>query len=377
MRHPSHMYRVRPLHIVGIFAFVTATVAGVAAQGVPSVQSKSGIIEKIIVKVNGEILTQSELESEQIKSLQEQQNAKVVDAKQLSTDAGLAKALQEITPQLLVDAVDDLLIVQYGRELGVKFTEDRFKQALDNVKKENKLDDKQFAQALKESNLTLDQLRQRFERTYIRQTVERQEIMKNLTLTEEEARQYYKAHPDEFMKPPTVTLREILVTVPTETVGGQQGFNAAKDEEAKEKIIAIRARAMKGEDFATLVAEASEAGTKANGGVVGPMLVEDLAPAVSAAVTKLKPGEITDPLRLGNGYRIFKLESRTLAEVEAFDKVRNQISQRIYDSRLGTETEKFLAKLRAQALIEWKDDTYKKMFEQARAQKAQKEKTGL
>jgi len=371
------MYRVRPLHIVGIFAFVTATVAGVAAQGVPSVQSKSGIIEKIIVKVNGEILTQSELESEQIKSLQEQQNAKVVDAKQLSTDAGLAKALQEITPQLLVDAVDDLLIVQYGRELGVKFTEDRFKQALDNVKKENKLDDKQFAQALKESNLTLDQLRQRFERTYIRQTVERQEIMKNLTLTEEEARQYYKAHPDEFMKPPTVTLREILVTVPTETVGGQQGFNAAKDEEAKEKIIAIRARAMKGEDFATLVAEASEAGTKANGGVVGPMLVEDLAPAVSAAVTKLKPGEITDPLRLGNGYRIFKLETRTLAEVEAFDKVRNQISQRIYDSRLGTETEKFLAKLRAQALIEWKDDTYKKMFEQARAQKAQKEKTGL
>jgi len=145
------MYRVRPLHIVGIFAFVTATVAGVAAQGVPSVQSKSGIIEKIIVKVNGEILTQSELESEQIKSLQEQQNAKVVDAKQLSTDAGLAKALQEITPQLLVDAVDDLLIVQYGRELGVKFTEDRFKQALDNVKKENKLDDKQFAQALKEA----------------------------------------------------------------------------------------------------------------------------------------------------------------------------------------------------------------------------------
>ncbi len=376
MRHPSHMYRVRPLHIVGIFAFVTATVAGVAAQGVPSVQSKSGIIEKIIVKVNGEILTQSELESEQIKSLQEQQNAKVVDAKQLSTDAGLAKALQEITPQLLVDAVDDLLIVQYGRELGVKFTEDRFKQALDNVKKENKLDDAQFKKALEQEGITLEELREQFERQWLVQAVE-SEVMRGMSLTDEEARQYYKAHPDEFMKPPTVTLREILVTVPTETVGGQQGFNAAKDEEAKEKIIAIRARAMKGEDFATLVAEASEAGTKANGGVVGPMLAEDLAPAVSAAVTKLKPGEITDPLRLGNGYRIFKLETRTLAEVEAFDKVRNQISQRIYDSRLGTETEKFLAKLRAQALIEWKDDTYKKMFEQVRAQKAQKEKTGL
>jgi peptidyl-prolyl cis-trans isomerase SurA len=380
MRHPSHMNRVRPLHIVSVIAFATAMVAGVAAQGAPPAQAtppaqaKSAIIEKIIVKVNGEVLTQSELERDQIEALQRQQNSKLVDAKSLSTDAGLSKALQEITPQLLADAVDELLIVQYGRELGVKFTEDRFKQALDNVKKENKLDDKQFAQALKEANLTLDQLRQQFERTYIRQTVERQEIMKNLALTEEEARQYYKAHPEEFMKPPTVTLREILVTVPTETVGGQQGFNAAKDEEAKEKIISIRARAMKGEDFATLVTEASEAGTKANGGIVGPMLVEDLAPAVSAAVAKLKPGEITDPLRLGNGYRIFKLESRTLAEVETFDKLRSQIANRIYDSRLGSETEKFLSKLRTQALIEWKDDTYKKMFEQVRAQKA---KSGL
>ena len=376
MNSPLHMNSVRSLLVV-ILAFAIAPVAGVAAHGAPPAQAKSAIVEKIIVKVNGEILTQSELEREQIETLQQQQNAKIVDPKQISTDAGLSKALQEITPRLLVEAVDMLLIVQYGRELGVKFTEERFQQALANVKEVNKLDDKQFAQAIKDSNLTLDQLRQNFERTFIRQTVERQEIMKNMTLTEEEVRQYYKAHPEEFMKPPTVTLREILVTVPTETVGGQQTFNAAKDEEAKEKIITLRARAMKGEDFATLVTEASEAGTKANGGIVGPMLVEDLAPAVSAAVAKLKPGEITDPLRLGNGYRIFKLETRTLAEVEAFDKLRAKISDRIYDSRLGIETEKFLSKLRTQALIEWKDDTYKKMFDQAQAQRAQKEKTGL
>jgi peptidyl-prolyl cis-trans isomerase SurA len=381
MRHPSHMYRMRPLQIlVSIIGFAAATVAGVTAQGAPPAQTaapaqpKSAIIEKIIVKVNGEVLTQSELEREQIETLQQQQNAKIVDPKQLATDAGLSKAIQDITPQLLVDAIDELLIVQYGRELGVKFTETSFQQALDNIKKQNKMDDKQLAAAIKESNLTLDQLRQNFERKYIRQTVERQEIMKNMTLTEEETRQYYKAHPEEFMKPPTVTLREILVTVPTETVGGQQGFNAAKDEEAKEKIIALRARAMKGEEFSTLVTEASEAPTKANGGLVGPMLVEDLSPAVSAAVAKLKPGEITDPLRLGNGYRIFKLETRTAAEVEAFDKLRGEISNRIYESRLGAETEKFLAKLRTQALIEWKDDTYKKIYEQARAQK---EKSGL
>ena len=110
MRHPSHMHRVRPLRIFTVIAFATATAAGVAAQGAPPaqaappVQAKSAIIEKIIVKVNGEILTQSELERDQIETLQRQQNSKIVDPKSLSTDAGLSKALQEITPQLLADA---------------------------------------------------------------------------------------------------------------------------------------------------------------------------------------------------------------------------------------------------------------------------------
>ena len=369
------MNRVRPLLIVA--GWITVMAAGAGAQSAPPTPpapAKSSIIEKVIVKVNGEILTQSELERLQIDTLQREQNAKVTKPRELSTDAGLTKALSEITPRLLVEVIDELLLVQFGKEQGIKFSDDNFKQALDNVKKENKLDDKQFVIALKEANLTLEQLRQNFEKSYIRTQVERREIMKNLQLTEEEARQYYKAHPDQFMKPPTVTLREILVTVPTDMVGGQPTINVAKDEAARDRITAIRARALKGEDFATLVAEASEAGTKANGGIVGPILVEELAPAVGAAVEKLKPGEITEPLRLGNGYRIFKLETRTSAEIEAFDKVRSQIAQGIYDSRLGSETEKFLSKLRTQAVIEWKDDAYKRMFEQGQAKRA---KSGL
>ena len=40
--------------------------------------------------------------------------------------------------------------------------------------------------------------------------------MQKATLTDEEARQYYDAHHEEFMTPATVTLREILIAVPTE-----------------------------------------------------------------------------------------------------------------------------------------------------------------
>ena len=215
----------------------------------------------------------------------------------------------------------------------------------------------------------MELLRQRFEKTWILQNVNR-DIMKNLTLTEEEARQYYKAHPDQFMKPPTVTVREILLGVPTDMVAGQASVNVAKDDAAKARIEELRARALRGEDFAKLVAEASEAGTKANGGMLGPILIEELNPAIAAALEKLKPGDVSEPIRTARGYQIFKLETKTAAEVEAFDKVRTALANRIYESRLGAEREKYLQKLRTQAVIEWKDDLYKKMFEQGQAERA-------
>jgi peptidyl-prolyl cis-trans isomerase SurA len=363
------MTRVR-LSFVALL-LMAAGVIGLSAQG-PVAQGT--IIQKIVVKVNGEILTQTEIEQLQIQALR-QQNRQVTE-KDLATDAGLRTALAAVTPTLLADAVDELLLMQHGRELDIKFTDEQFKDSLERIKQENKIDDKQLLAALQQEGLTLDELRQNFERTYMVQMVERREIMRNMTLTEEETRQYYQAHPDEFMKKPAVTLREILVAVPVETVGGQASVNVAADEAAKEKITAVRERALKGDDFLALINEVSQSGTKANGGLVGPVMVADLLPALAAMLEKLKPGDITEPIRSRNGYQIYKLETRTAAEPEIFEKVRNEIAQRIYESRLGTERKKFLDKLRVQALIEWKDENYKKLYEQGLAERA-KSGTGL
>lgn len=360
------MIRVRLSFIASLLMAVGAL--GLSAQGqiAPGIQGTT--IQKIIVKVNGEILTQTEIEQLQIQALR-QQNRQVSE-KDLATDAGLRAALATITPGLLAEAVDELLLMQHGRELDIKFTDEQFKDSLERIKTENKIDDKQLLAALAQEGMTLDELRQQFERTFMVQMVERREIMRNMTLTEEETRQYYQAHQEEFMKPPAVTLREILVAVPVETVGGQATVNVAADEAAKEKIAAVRERALKGEDFLALVTEVSQSGTKANGGLVGPILVADLLPALGAMVEKLKPGDITEPIRSRNGYQIFKLEEKTAAEPEVFEKVRNQIGQRIYESRLGSERKKFLDKLRVQALIEWKDENYKKLYEQGMAERA-------
>lgn len=329
---------------------------------------QSAILERIIVRVNGEILTQTQLEDLQIEAMRDQ-NKQIENRKALSNE-DVRKALLEITPTILVDEVDKLLMLQRARELNLKYSDEMFKQNIDNIKKQNAESiktDADLERALKEAGLTMAKLRQNFEKAYFVFEVERREVARNITLTEEEARQYYKAHPTDFMKPATVTLREILVSVPTQGTGAQATFNAAIQESAKTKIDSIRARAVAGEDFLKLVAEFSESGTKANNGLIGPVVVDELNPLLAAAIEKMKPGDISEVLRSRAGYQIFQLESRSAAEPEPFEKVRNEIAQKIYEGRRDGEMAKYITKLRAQALIEWKDENFRKMYEQGLA----------
>lgn len=355
---------------------INAQGTGTAAQGAtpaaspkptPSTQPTSTIIQKVIVKVNGEIFALSDLEYRQIQALRDQQRM-VRKADDLKSDPALVAALTTITPLVLVDAVDELMLVQHAKELGLKFTDAVFTRALEDLKKANKIpDDATLQAALKQEGMTMAELRINIERAFYKGEAERRELGRNMTLTEDEARQYYNAHTDQFMKPATVTLREIFINVPETKVGGQVSFSVSTDETAKQKITAIRDRALKGEDFAKLVTEASESATKETGGVIGPVNVADLSTSLAELLSAMKPGDITEPLRLKTGYQIIKLDVRSAAVPETFEKSREQITQRILESRLDVERAKLIEKLRLQAVIEWKDDAMKKMYDSARA----------
>ena len=346
------------LILLAAFGVLTAADKSLARQ-------KGDLIERVLVRVNGEILTQKQLGQRQIRELQT--NPEMKDGRSFQDDAKLKAMLAEVTPRLLVEAVDELLMVQRARELKLRFTDELFKQGMDNLKKRNDFkDDAQFTAALAQEGLTLEELRQDFERAYLIQAVQRREIGQRMNLTEEERRQYYNGHRESFLTPATLTLREIFVSFPVETKGGQQIVNAADEATAKAKIEAVRARAVvQGADFTALVTEVSEAPTKATGGLVGPVNVDDINPLLKDAVISLKAGDISAPFRGPRGFQIFKLESRAEAEARPYDQVREQIQQHIYEDRLDGETQKLLERLRSQAVIEWKDDAYRQMHAKA------------
>jgi peptidyl-prolyl cis-trans isomerase SurA len=336
---------------------------------------KSRIIQRVIVKVNGEIFTETDLVDLQIQGLQEK-NRVVRTPADLQNDATLKAAVIEITPGILVDAVDELLMVQHGREAGYKMTEDKFKNYVDGLKKDNKLDDAGLKAAMAEQGITLESLHEQVERRLIYQSVQQYEIMERAQLTDAEKKDYYDKHPDEFMTPSTVTLREIFIKVASVPQNGQPTFSVGQDNDVRKRIESVRERAQNGEDFTKLVAEVSESGTKANAGLIGPVSTGDLSDSLRDLLSKMKPGEITDPIRTPTGYQILKLESKSESSRKAFADVSDELSQKVFESRMNGETQKFLTKLRQQALIEWKDEGMKQAYEKELAERVKSQAAG-
>jgi parvulin-like peptidyl-prolyl isomerase len=319
------------------------------------------VIEQVLVKVNGDIITKTELEKRQVAVLRSKLNGQV-DPETMKNDEQLKKMLAEVTPEVLVNSVDELLLLQRGRELGFHLGDDQFKQVVANIRKEQGLqDEEKFQAALRQEGMTMDDLRQQLERQMMIEQVQRQEVGSKLTITEAEAHQYYDLHPDQFTDPASITLREIQVEVPA--TKGQALVNAAADETAKQKIADARTRLMAGEDFGKVAGEVSDAASKANGGLIGPFSRDDMSPQLQELLDKMKPGDITPAIRTPRGYQILKLETLKPQAVQPFDKVRDLIADRVASERTRNEMRKFLTRLRAQAIIEWKNDELKKAYE--------------
>jgi len=321
---------------------------------------RAEILEQVVVKVNGDIVTKSEFERIQVEFLRQRPELQNVTPE----SPELQKAVAESTPQLILSAVDELLLVQRGRELGYAMSDEQFKSVLDNIKKDNNIEDEaKFQEALKQEGMTLADLRRQLEKNMLQTRVQQNEVLGKISVTEDEAHAYYNEHSREFTTPSEVMLREILINVPT----SDRGVNVAEDDAAKQKAEDVRHRLLGGEPFARLAAEVSDAGSKANGGLIGPVKTDELAPTLQTMIEGMKVGDITPVIRTQRGYQILAVESRTETKVRTFEEARTDIGDKIAEQKRRGETQKYLEKLRAQATITFKNEELKKAYEQALA----------
>jgi peptidyl-prolyl cis-trans isomerase SurA len=315
------------------------------------------VIEQVLVKVNGEIITKTELERMQVAAFRELANQP--DPSKM-TDAEMTKVLAQVTPQVIVTAIDEMLLVQRAKELGLSVTDEQFNNVIESIKKDNKMEnDEQFQAALKQEGITLAQLKQMLSKRMLIGQVQQREVGQRIDISEAEEKQYYEAHLSEFATTPSVTLREIQISVPKDP----KGVSVGADEESRQKADDVRARAVKGESFEKLVAEFSDAPSKANAGLIGPISRNELDERLLKMLSTMKVGAVTPVVGVPGGYAIFKLESSIDSTTLPFENARGQIRDRMSNEKAQVELQKYIRRLRTQAIIEWKEPELRKAWE--------------
>jgi len=287
------------------------------------------IIERVVAKVNGQIITLSEFQGRQVAAAQ----AARVDP------ANVGTFLRQNNAKILQDAIDEVLIVQKAEDAGIKAPPQWIDESIEGIRKDNKITtDEQFQEALQREGLTLAELRQNIERGVIRKIVMQRDIQPKIEASDAEIRaEYEKLKPTEFTKPPTVTLQEILVKE------GAGGLALARE---------VAAKAKAGEDFAELAKTYSSAPSRSRGGDIGQLTQGEINPDLEKVAFALAVGSVSDPLPVEGGYRIIKVVAKTTGSTTPYETVKDKVHDQLMMSRFDAAYEVYMQDLRKNASVE-------------------------
>ena len=288
------------------------------------------ILERVVAKVNGDIVTLSEFQARQVAAVQA--------AGGLNTDDRIERFLRENNARILQEAIDDLLLVQTAQEQGMRLRPDYIKDIIDGIKKENNIaSDDELQQQLRREGMSVDDLKRNIERSIMKRQLLSHELESKIAVTEDEVRADYEAHRAEYDRPGSLHLQEIVVK--TET-----GSTALAND------LVRRARA--GEDFSELARAYSAAPTRAAGGDLGRVSRGDLTPDIEKAALALPVGGVSDPLPTPEGFRILKLVEKTEGTQVPFEEAKAEIQKRLSAERTDREYEAYMEGLRKSAIID-------------------------
>ncbi len=153
---------------------------------------------------------------------------------------------------------------------------------------------------------------------------------------------------DEKGKPvPEVHARHILIRVP---VGDDDV------ERARKLAVRVRAEAVKGMDFATLVHRYSKyQGQQDENGDLGFISLGTLQPQIRAGLDTLEAGEVSEVLQNPVGFNIFKLLDRRPERVYSYEEIKDELPNAVAEIRFRERYDDWVKGLRAKARVEMRD----------------------
>jgi peptidyl-prolyl cis-trans isomerase SurA len=268
------------------------------------------VVNRIVASVDGEPITLYELN------------------KFIKEKSAHVPGMQAVSEKDALQALITEKLVQ--REIvarGIRIRDEDVDRYIERIKQQNHIDDDQLREALKQQGLDYDQYRQQIREEIEKVQLINKEIRGKVTISPEDITRYYEAHKQDYGRPGLIKVRQITLRLDPDAP-------EAVATAVLERVEDIRKRLVKGEDFAAVARQVSEDPLAAEGGDLGELEPSKLLPEFEAPLSKMKEGEISEPIRSKMGVHLLKLEKRIDEAFQPESEVAASIKDKLYDEAL-------------------------------------------
>jgi peptidyl-prolyl cis-trans isomerase SurA len=300
------------------------------------------VVDEVIAQINDDVITLSMLKRETKERIEA---LKQGGASEQEASAEVVKR----QPELIATLVNEALLMQKGKELDLSSeVEAEVNRRMLEVAKEQGINSiEKLEAAMREGGVDPVATRQTLRTEIMKQAVIQSEVDRKVFFgwTMDELKKYFQEHQDKFRKPESVTISEIFLS------------SAGKNEaEVKARALELVRQLRAGADFAKAAGANSEReqnGVRVapqTGGKVGAFEVPSLRTEIADAVKSVPVGGISEPLKINDGYQVFRVDERTAASATAtFNE--NQVREAMTMERGTKAREEYLQSLRDEAYI--------------------------
>ena len=251
--------------------------------------TKGALLDRVAAVVNDGVVLNSELD-DQIAIVSERLRAQKLELPPQNV------LRQQVLERLVLQEIQ----AQRAQKAGLKVPDETLNTALTDVAQRNGIPLSQLPEALQQQGIDYAAYREDMRKELTLGLLRQRDVLQRISITPREIDQYL----DKESKTPSsdneYNVSHILIAVPQEATPAQL-------DEAAKRAQDVYTRAKGGEDFAKLALAYSKSQTALEGGALGWRKGGELPTFLTDTIAKLKPGEVSEPLRTPTGYHIIRL----------------------------------------------------------------------
>jgi peptidyl-prolyl cis-trans isomerase SurA len=286
------------------------------------------VVDRIVAIVNGQMITLSEVNKNMKMFIQDSERSVAM--------SGNSQAMKEIQKKVLDRMVDDILLRDKAKSFKLNVTDQEVASFIRDFKKENRVTEDMLRQRLQQDEMTLKEYEEKVRMNIFRTRMLSLMVQRKVVVTDEEIQTYYNQHKDEFG-------------------GGGKTRLFLLVADTKQNIQDIRKKIVNKEvSFEAAAKQFSIGPNAADGGNLGEVNPKDLNPELSAAISGVKPGEVSQPFMLSGKQALAKLDvgSGAVGQPAPLEEVKDQIRRKIEEPKLDAMFDEYMKKLRSEAVLD-------------------------